>query len=114
MQGENFVSLLGQIVWPELKTVGAKNSRLFKAKLAIPVKDFQGNDKKQYVKIAAWNDKAEGLNDIEKDAFVKIHGHIEERSYDSACKHCQGSAKKYWTEVVVDNYMPVTEEADAE
>ncbi len=110
MLGENFVSLQGQIMWPELKTVGANNSSLFKGKLAIPIKDRDGNDKKQYLKIAAWNQIAESLNDVGKDDFIKIHGHVEERSYDGKCKHCQGVEKKYWTEVVVDNFQIVTEE----
>ena len=100
MSGENFVSLKGFIQWPELKTVGDKNSKLFKGKFAIPIED----GKFQYLKIAAWQDIAEGLNGVPKDSFVHIHGHIEERSYDGACKHCKGQEKKYWTEVVVDNF----------
>ena len=100
MEGENFVSLKGQIQWPELKTVGEKNSKLFKGKLAIPI-----GDRSQYIKIAGWNSVAEGLIDVPKDTFIHIHGHIEERSYDGACKHCKGQEKKYWTEVVVDNFQ---------
>jgi single-stranded DNA-binding protein len=99
MNGENFVSLKGSIQWPELKIVGDKNSKLFKGKLVIPI-----GDKSQYIKISAWNDLAEGLNDVPNKAFVHIHGHIEERSYDGSCKHCNGQEKKYWTEVVVDNF----------
>jgi hypothetical protein len=100
MQGENFVSLKGTLQWPELKQVGQNNTSLFKAKLAIPFDE----GKSQYLKIAAWNEMAEGLNDVPKDAMIHIHGHIEERSYDGACKHCRGQEKKYWTEVVVDNF----------
>lgn len=102
--GENFVTLTGKIQWPEFKTVGANNSSLFKAKLAIPI-----DGKNQFVKIAAWNTIAEALNDVSPDVFIKIHGHIEERSYDSACKHCGGPDKKYWTEVLVDNFMKAEE-----
>ena len=100
MEGENFVNLKGTIQWPELKTVGEKNSSLFKGKLAIPIEG-----RSQYLKIAAWNQIAEGLAALPKDAFVHIHGHIEERSYDGSCKHCNGQEKKYWTEVVVDNFV---------
>jgi hypothetical protein len=110
MQGENFVSLQGQIMWPELKTVGANNSKLFKGKLAIPITDRSGNDRKQYLKIAAWNQVAESLAEVDKDVFIKIHGHIEERSYEGKCKHCQGDEKKYWTEVLVDNFMVAEEQ----
>jgi hypothetical protein len=99
MNGENFVSLKGTIQWPELKTVGENNSKLFKGKLVIPI-----GDKSQYIKISAWNSMAEGLGDVPKNSFVHIHGHIEERSYDGSCKHCKGQEKKYWTEVVVDNF----------
>lgn len=100
MQGENFVNLKGTIQWPELRTVGERNSSLFKGKLAIPI-----DDRNQYLKIAAWNELAEALASLPKDAFVHIHGHIEERSYDGKCKHCQGVEKKYWTEVVIDNFQ---------
>lgn len=104
MQGENFVSLKGQIQYPTLKMVGAKNTPLFKGKLAIPI-----NDRSQYLKIAAWAGIAEALNEVHPDAFVHIHGHIEERSYDGTCKHCKGAEKKYWTEVVIDNFTLVTQ-----
>jgi len=103
MEGENFVSLKGSIQWPELRTVGENNTSLFKGKLAIPF----GQDKSQYLKIAAWNSIAEGLGALPKDAFIHIHGHIEERSYDGNCKHCKGVEKKYWTEVIVDNFSPL-------
>jgi hypothetical protein len=100
MDGENFVRLRGRIVYPELKTVGQNNSKLFKGKLAIPIAE-----RNQWLKIAAWNSVAEGLAALDDNAFVKIHGHIEERSYDGKCKHCNGQDKKYWTEVVVDNFV---------
>jgi hypothetical protein len=100
MEGENFVSLKGSIQWPELKTVGEHNSSLFKGKLNVPVEG-----KSQYIKITAWGDLAEGLASVPKNAFVHIHGHIEERSYDGACKQCKSIEKKYWTEVVVDNFI---------
>lgn len=99
MDGENFVSLKGTIQWPEFKIVGEKNSKLFKGKLVITI-----GEKSQYVKIAAWGDIAEGLNELPKDAFIHIHGHVEERSYDGACKHCKGLEKKYWTEILIDNF----------
>lgn len=103
MDGENFVSLKGVLQWPEFKVVGEKNSKLFKGKIAIPI-----GEKSQYIKIAAWNEMAEGLNDLSKDAFIHIHGHIEERSYDGTCKHCRGQEKKYWTEVIVDNFTQIS------
>jgi hypothetical protein len=107
MTGENFVRLKGKIVYPELKTVGANNSKLFKGKLAIPI---NGNDDKfQYVKIAAWESVAAGLGSLSSNTFIKVDGHIEERSYDGKCKHCNGMEKKYWTEVIIDNYVEEVE-----
>ena len=104
MDGENFVSLKGTIEWPELRRVGQNNTPLFKGKLKIPI-----GEKAQYLKVAAWNAVAEGLEALPKETFVHIHGHIEERSYDGTCKHCKGQEKKYWTEVVIDNFAPITE-----
>lgn len=100
MEGENFVSLKGQVNYPNLRTVGENNTSLFKGKLVIPIKD-----KKQYLKIAAWGAIAEGLNEVNQSEFVHIHGHIEERSYNGACSCCKNEEKKYWTEVVVDNFV---------
>jgi hypothetical protein len=102
MEGENFVSLKGQITNGEFKVVGEKNSKLFKGKMTIPV-----GDKSQYIKVAAWREIAEGLESLPKNAFIHIHGHIEERSYDGTCRHCKGQEKKYWTEVVIDNFTQI-------
>lgn len=105
MEGTNFVELLGKIIYPSLKTVGG-GYKLFKGKLAIPVGDV--NDGRfQYLKIAAWSSVAEALSDLPNESFIKIHGHIEERSYDGKCRHCSGVEKKYWTEVLVDNFVEV-------
>lgn len=103
MTGENFVRLKGKVVYPELKTVGSKNSKLFKGKLAIPING--SDDKFQYIKIAAWENIADGLGALSPNAFIKADGHIEERSYDGKCKHCNGMEKKYWTEVIIDNFV---------
>jgi len=105
MIGENFVSLTGQITYPNLKTVGMNNNSLLNAKLAIPT----GTGKYQYVKVAAWGSTAEAIAELPKDTFVKVHGHIEERSYDGKCRHCGGYSKVYWTNVVIDNFMIVEE-----
>lgn len=101
MNGENFVSLKGKIQWPEVKTVGQNNTKLFKGKLAIPVDD----SKFQYLKVAAWAEVAGRLETLSEGTFIHIHGHIEERSYDGTCKHCKGQEKKYWTEVIIDNFQ---------
>lgn len=100
MQGENFVSLKGTLQWPEFKTVGEYNTSMLQGKLVIPIED-----KKQYIKIKAWRELADSLRDVPEGTFIHIHGHIEERSYDGLCKHCRGQEKKYWTDVVIDNFV---------
>lgn len=100
MEGENFVSLKGQVTNLKLKTVGTYNSIVINGRMTIPI-----NGKAQYIKISAWDSVAEGLNDLSSNSFIHIHGHIEERSYDGKCRHCGGSEKKYWTEVVIDNFV---------
>lgn len=100
MEGENFVSFKGVIDRAELRKVGQKNTSLFKGTLAIPIAG-----RTQYEKIAAWAATAEAMNELPEGAFIHIHGHIESRSYDGKCRNCGGSEKKYWTEVVVDNFV---------
>ena len=105
MLGENFVSLKGTLTNTSYRTVGQYNSRLFKAKFVVP-----GGERNQYLKVAAWNEVADALNEVGEDVFIHAHGHIEERSYDGACKHCKGQEKRYWTEVVIGNFMVLAEE----
>lgn len=104
MEGKNFVELQGKIVWPELRTFesGAKK---FSAKCAIPIEGPDGRF--QYLKIAGWQTIAEALGELSAETYIKIHGHIEERRYDGKCKHCGEAEQKYWTEVVVDNFIVV-------
>ena len=102
IKGENFVSLKGKVLNLNLKTVGMGNSKLVSGKISLPI-----NGKAQYIKISAWGSIAEELSALPKNNFVHIHGHIEERSYDGNCRHCNGSEKKYWTEVVVDNFVVI-------
>lgn len=104
--GENFVILVGQISRPSLKQVGQNNISLFKGSLAIPTP----KGTKQYIKIGAWGEVAEALNKVQPQFFIKVQGHIEESSYNGKCRHCNGEEKKYWTEVIVDNYIIITGE----
>lgn len=100
--GENYVKLVGTIVYPSLKEFG-DNNFLFKGKVGVPAQDEKGRF--QYVKISAWGSIAEALNNVPMRTTVSILGHIEERSYMSTCRHCGGPEKKFWTEVVVDNFV---------
>ena len=68
--------------------------------MAVPI-----DESFQYIKVAAWGSLAESLSELSNNTWIKIHGHIEETSYDSKCKYCGGPAKAYWTNVVIDNYI---------
>jgi hypothetical protein len=105
MEGINFVELKGKIVSPQFKTVTG-NHKLFKSKIAIPTP----NGRHQYLKVAAWNSNAEGLNELSENTFIKVQGHIEERSYEGKCRHCGGDERKYWTEVIIDYFIVVDDE----
>ena len=102
MNGENFVILKGKLTNTNIKTIGQYNSNKFSAKLAVPSPNPGMNP--QYIKIAAFGTMADALNQVGKGQLVKIHGHIEEQHYDGRCRHCGGHDRKYWTEVLVDNF----------
>ena len=106
MEGTNFVELTGKIVYPDFKTVGGGH-KLFKAKVAIPLDESK--NKFQYIKIVGWREIAEALGELPSDTYIKVHGHIEERTYDGKCRNCGRPEKKYWTEVLVDNFVVVNE-----
>jgi len=106
IEGENFCVFVGKLVKPVFNLVGDGNHPMLKASLAIPTTDGG----KQYIKITAWYNNAEALNEVGTKQFVKIHAHIEESSFDGKCRHCGGSEKKYWTTAVVDNFVILNEE----
>lgn len=99
-QGENFVSLTGKIIRPKFKELD-NNNYMFKGTVSIPAEGGGA----QYVKIGAWGSLAEDLGALKSGTFVKVHGHIEESSYNGQCRHCGGYDKKYWTEIMVDNFI---------
>jgi len=102
IKGENYVKLIGKIVYPSLKKFG-DNNFLFKGKIRIPTQD--GKERFQYIKVGAWGSLAEALGAVSPQASVCILGHVEERSYQSVCRHCGGPDKKFWTEIMVDNFI---------
>ena len=104
MEGKDFVELVGKIRNSSIKMVGDYNSWLFKGTLAIPAPG--SNSSYQFLKISSFK-CAESLGELSNNTFVKINGHIEERYYDGQCRHCGGSERKYWTEVVIDNFIVI-------
>lgn len=109
--GNNFVELVGFLTNPQLKETRNGNFH-FQGKVAVPFayKDKTSGDMKEgskYIKISAWGDLAQELSSVTEGAGVKVHGVFNERSYDSNCKSCGNPEKKYWTDVLVNNYVTV-------
>lgn len=96
--GENYVKLIGKITYKKFKEF--EGGAHFSCKLAVPI-----GTEHQYVKIAAWNPMAERLNELTNGSWIKVHGHIEESSYDTNCRYCKGVYKAYWTVVMIDNFI---------
>lgn len=104
MNGENFVILVGKLTKTKFKELD-NNNYMFKATLAIPSPN--DNSVFQYVKVGAWGVLAEDLGILSRGTYVRIHGHIEESSYNAECRFCKGPEKKYWTEIIVDNFITI-------
>ena len=107
MEGENFVIAQGRIFNPIYKLVGMNNYPMFKASLGIPTAERKGY---QFIRVTAWYDIAEALSEINSDTFIKIHGHIENSSYNAPCRFCQSLDKKYSTDVIIDNFTILKKE----
>lgn len=101
-EGENFVILQGKITYPKFTEL-SHGSGMFKGSLAIESDDGQV----QYIGITAWSPLAEALSEVNSRYKVRVHGHIEKSTSDSKCKYCGGPDKKYWTNVMVDNFIVV-------
>ena len=108
MEGKNFVELQGKIMWPDLSYT-ANGTAKYKFKVAIPFTTRDGEEKQSYVRAVAWAQNAEDMSKLGDQAWVKIHGRYSERSFNGSCQHCSGEIKRYWTEVVVDNFLEIGE-----
>ena len=109
MQGKNEVYLTGFIKYAEVLPTSNGGSRL-KAKISVPFsyKDKETGEEKEgskYYKIAAWNDIAEDLGGLDDGTAVEVVGTLNERSYPGNCKHCGVEEKKYWSDVLVNNFQ---------
>ena len=104
MEGRNFVELVGQVRWSELNYTMNGNAR-FKCKIAVPFQTKEGETKHEFHAIVAWGNLAEDMQGLTEDTQVKIHGRINSRSFMGNCPHCKEEQKRYWTEVVVDNFV---------
>lgn len=107
-EGANQFVLQGEIVWPELKEVGDNRTSLFKSKVKIPFfrEDDPENLRHAYVRITAWADLAEGLDQLGEGEFVKVSGHIQDRTWTTP-----NGQKRVFTDAVVTNFTSNTEAA---
>lgn len=111
--GNNFVELVGFLANPQLRET--RNGNLnFQGKVAVPsfFKDKATGEQKEgnkYIKISAWGELAQELAAVPENSPVKVHGVFNERSYNSNCKSCGAEEKKYWTDVLVNNFLVVGE-----
>lgn len=101
-EGENFFVLQGTLQWPELKKVGpSKDTSLFHAKVKIPFhrEDDPDTLRHSYVRITAWDELADNLDQVGQDGLVKVSGHIQERKWNAP----DGQARVF-TDAVVTNF----------
>ena len=99
-EGENQFMLQGEIVWPELKQVGERQTALFRSKVKIPYVREDGSVGTSYVRITAWDEMAEGLGTLGEGAQVKVSGHIQDRTWTVP----QTGQKRIFTDAVVTNF----------
>lgn len=111
LEGVNVVELQGFLKYKQIKET-SNNNFLFSGKVAVPATYFDKQTKSnkstfKYVKISAWGDVAQGLFALDENTPVHVYGSFNERNYDGNCKLCGGQEKKYWTDVLVDNFTVV-------
>lgn len=111
LQGNNFVELVGYLKYPELRETRNGNSH-FQGKVAVPFsyQDRASGEQKEgqrYIKVSAWGDLAHELSSLSDGTPIRVQGIFNERSYDGNCKSCGATDKKYWTDVLVNNFVIV-------
>jgi len=98
--GENYFTLQGELVWPDFKQVGERQTSLFRSKVKIPYVRNDGTLGSSYVRITAWDEMADGLRSIREGDTVKVSGHIQDRSWTDPAS----GTKKIFTDAVVTNF----------
>jgi len=101
-EGDNQFLLQGELRWPEINYVGQdKSTPLFKSKVRIPFIKDDGTPGNAYVRITAWDELGEQLNSIGEGNFVKVTGHIQDRTWEAP-----NGQKRVFTDAVVTNFTP--------
>ncbi len=106
-EGINQFVLQGEVVWPEMRQVGERGTNLFKSKVKIPFfrEDDPSNLRHAYIRITAWEDLAEGLDAVGEGNFVKVSGHIQDRTWTA-----DNGQKRVFTDAVVTNFTLPSQE----
>jgi single-stranded DNA-binding protein len=110
MNDRNFVEVTGKLAYPEYKETSNGYPR-FTGKVIVTKQgtDRDGNDysSKDFVRIVAWGDLARTMQELEENSRLNVTGRLSDRSYTGQCKACGADQKRFWYEVVVDNYTVV-------
>ena len=104
----NYVELIGKLYDSSIKYFGEEYPR-FQGKISVPMEynydELDGIKTSTYFKIVAWGDVAEALNEVGDGKIVLINGVLQERQYDGFCKGCGSKEKKYWSDVLITNFV---------
>lgn len=101
-KGENTFVLQGELVWPDFKHVGERQTPLLRAKVKVPYVKQDGTPGNSYVRITSWNEDAEGLASLGEGATVKVSGHIQDRTWTTPT-----GQKRVFTDAIVTNFTGV-------
>ena len=111
LRGQNNVELQGEV---RKIHCGSTQSGypFFKCRLGIPLPVKIGKreeiTKNNYVPIIAWGNLAESMDEeVFEGAWIKVIGHIQEKSYTYTCRNCGTKSNKRYVEVSVSNYLLV-------
>lgn len=102
-EGENTFVLQGELMWPEVKSVGDRQTSLLRAKVRVPYIKQDGTEGNSYVRITAWGEDADGLGAVGEGGGVKVTGHIQDRSWTDP----KTGQKRIFTDIIVTNYTGV-------
>jgi single-stranded DNA-binding protein len=101
--GENFIKLQGKITKVSYKEY--QNGNRFSCSLAVPTDEMSF----QYISVSVWGDMADQLGVLKTGTWIRVHGHMEKRSYNAQCRFCGADHKVFWTDVAIDNFVVLDE-----
>lgn len=110
--GRNFVEIQGEMSYIKFSYIGDGVPK-FSGKVGVPIKhtsrDGAEYESKTYIKVVAYGTMASALvaEGICDGMWVRIQGNIQEHSYESKCSSCEAPSRRYWTEVLINNFIVV-------